>query len=313
MLYRVLCESDAGDIAVLAIEPSALDIEGVLITDGNAASNSTNIYRVSEIKTVLPLIEGLKNLDWWDDGDGSKRRIMSECLIPNEISPDLIKTIYVSHKSKVESIRAIISEKKINVISEPRMFFLPERAIGLTENLSLLEGDMFFSRLHTLTISVNTVGVMGKGLASTAKYRFPWVYLAYQELCKKGEMKMGRPWLYTRDSSFDFQLAEEPESLPKINTQTWFLLFPTKNHWREEADFDGIIKGLNWLINNYKNEGIMSIAVPALGCGLGKLDWGKMGPILCEFLSKLDIKVSLYLPTERRIPEDQFTKEFLLR
>ncbi len=60
------------------------------------------------------------------------------------------------------------------------MFFLPSRLIEITSQLSITDGDMFFLRMQTLTISVNCMGIMGKGLASHAKWQFPDVYVQYQ-------------------------------------------------------------------------------------------------------------------------------------
>ena len=203
--------------------------------------------------------------------------------------------------------------KNIPVIPEPEIFFLPSRKISLTDTLSLVEGDMFFSRMQTLTISVNTVGVMGRGLASRAKYQFPDVYVKYQDLCKSKILQMGKPYLYKREASLDFILADESERLTNLNLQTWFLLFPTKTDWRKMANFKGIEEGLKWLVIHYQKEGIKSLAIPALGCGLGWLPWGTVGPLLCNYLKKLKIQVNLYLPLERRIPEEQLSKDFLLR
>jgi len=171
---------------------------------------------------------------------------------------------------------------------------------------------MFFSRMHTLTVSVNCVGVMGKGLASRAKYQFPGVYVTYQDLCRKRKLQLGKPYLYKRESSVDYQLAEDPATLSNANLETWFLLFPTKRHWREHADINGIKKGLQWLQDNYEGEGIKSLAIPALGCGLGKLEWRDIGPLMCNHLYTLDIPVEVYLPTERKVPEELLSKDFLL-
>jgi hypothetical protein len=166
--------------------------------------------------------------------------------------------------------------------------------------------------MQTLTISVNTVGIMGKGLASRAKYFFPDLYVHYQDLCRRRILEMGKPFLYKRESSLDHQLADEPETLRNANLETWFLLFPTKRHWRDRADIDGIDKGLQWLRGNYKRLGIKSLAVPALGCGLGQLDWRDVGPVLVKYLSKFDIPVQIYLPMEKPISKELLSKEFLL-
>lgn len=65
--------------------------------------------------------------------------------------------------------------------------------------------------MQTLAVSVNTVGVMGKGLASRVKYQFPDVYVRYQDVCKTRELELGKPYLYKRESSLDSLLADEGE------------------------------------------------------------------------------------------------------
>jgi len=70
-------------------------------------------------------------------------------------------------------------------------------------------------------------------------------------------------------------------------------------------------KGLKFLKENYKEWRIESLALPALGCGLGKLSWEEVGPLMVKYLKDLGINVGIYLPNYD-IPEDQKTKEFLL-
>ena len=123
---------------------------------------------------------------------------------------------------------------------------------------------------------------------------------------------MGRPYLYKPEYSLDYLLADEPSTLLNANSVTWFLLFPTKRHWKEQSDIKGIEEGLQWLKDNYKREGITSLAIPALGCGLGRLHWKDVGPLICRYLSTFDIKIMLYLPAEKKIEEQFLNKEFLL-
>ena len=75
----------------------------------------------------------------------------------------------------------------------------------------------------------------------------------------------------------------------------------------------GIEEGLEWIEANYKRDGISSLAIPALGCGLGRLKWSEAGPVICGHLASLEIPVRLYLPTDKKIPDEQLTAEFLLR
>lgn len=313
MLYRVVFFSGVNidDIIIIGIKQSILNREDIFITTGNAASSYTEILSSKEAKKYIKSIREKTDREWWSTEDGSKRELMAECLVPECVSPDYISEIYVSNHKALNKVKEIC-KRNIPIIPEPELFFLPSRKIELTENLSLIEGDMFFSRMQTLTISVNTVGVMGRGLASRAKYQFPDVYVKYQDLCKNKILRMGKPYLYKREISLDLILADESERLTNLNLQTWFLLFPTKTDWRKKADINGIIKGLEWLLANYEKEGIKSLAIPALGCGLGWLSWGVVGPILCSYLKKLKIPVNLYLPLERKIPDDQLNRDFLL-
>ncbi len=314
MLYRVAFFSgkNIDDIIIIGVKSGILSRSDILVTTGNAASPYSDILYPPEVKNSIKNIREQVEKEWWTSEDGSKRELMAECLVPNKVSPDNIEEIYVANSKGLKKVKKLLEEYRIQVIPEPSIFFLPSRKISLTENFSLVEGDMFFSRMQTLTISVNTVGIMGGGLASRAKYQFPDVYVAYQDFCRNKVLKMGRPYLYKRETSLDYILADESKILPNANLETWFFLFPTKRHWKEGANIKGIEDGLKWLINNYKKEGIKSLAMPALGCGLGWLDWGTVGPLLCNYLQELDIPVNLYLPVEKKIPDEQLSKDFLL-
>ncbi len=313
MLYRVLSEKSSKEIVVIGVQPRVLTCPGVFITDGNAASGPTEFYGLKDGLKAISANWKTITSEWWNSVDGSKRKIMAECLIPNQIAPDLIHSIYVADHETAVQLRTAISPNTIPVIPEPTIFFRPTKRYMITSQLFLAEGDMFFSRMQTLTVSVNTVGIMGKGLASRAKYQFPDVYVTYQDACRRKQLKMGRPYLYKRESSYDDELTDEPRSLPNGgNDVKWFLLFATKRHWRDNSDLAGIEEGLRWVADNYKAEGITSIALPALGCGLGNLEWKEVGPVMCRHLRKLEIPVAIYLPREKAIPEEYLSAQYLL-
>lgn len=311
MLYRVVSEKDRKHIAVLEVQRRVLDIPGIYLTDGNAASQVTNFFDVKEGLKALARIWNTVSAEWWNSVDGSKRKIMAECLVPEVIPPDFIDSVYVANHEVAAQVRKTVPDK-ITVIPEPNMFFLPARQYRITDSLFLADGDMFFSNMQTLTVSVNTKGIMGKGLASRAKYQFPDVYVVYQDACRKKWLTMGKPYLYKREASFDDELLDEPGTMITPNGVKWFLLFATKRHWREDSDLQGIEQGARWLAMNYKTEGLKSIALPALGCGLGNLDWKDVGPIMCYHLAHLSIPVAIYLPREREIPNEFLNQQYLL-
>lgn len=315
MLYRVVHEGKSKHIVVLAIRPQVLDL-AQYIAIGNAASLMSEILPKDKGLQALRSKEiwDMINVDWWRPEDGSKRIIMSECLVCGAIPPNFIHTVYVASHQTAEQVRQLLGPRveQVAVVQDPHMFFLPRRSGRISPTLTWVDGDMFFSHMQTLTISVNIVGVMGKGLASRAKYQFPDVYVVYQDVCRRKELGTGKPYLYKREISLDQALADEPSSLAENNESKWFLLFPTKRHWRDRSDIGDIEKGLQWIRDHYKREGIKSLAIPALGCGLGGLEWREVGPLMCRYLADLEIQVAIYLPQERQVAEEYLRAEFLL-
>ena len=309
MLYRVIRKFGAKDIIVLQINSDVVKSSNVGITDGNAASSETQFFE--------NINEGLNALDseqfrkeYWNESD--KRKLMAELLVYDRISPDKIIGIYVANEEVAKTVRQSIPIGGLNIIPNSNMFFLPEYQKRISKQITLAKGDMFFSNMQTFTISVNTVGIMGKGLASRAKYQFPDVYVHYQDLCRQRKLKMGVPFLYKREENFERVLAEETKFFVTENGSRWFLLFPTKSHWKESSPIEGIENGLQWLLNNYKDLKIESIALPSLGCGLGGLDWKDVGPLMCKYLAQMDIQSCIYLPIEKQIPPEQLDPQFLL-
>ena len=312
MLFSVKEKFGKENIIVLQINSDILNIPSAGITDGNAASQSTNFFEDID-RGLSVLNQNQFDKQYWSDKDDSKRTIMAEALVPDQIPKEKILGIFTANQIVADQIRKDQDVGGLNIIPNAYLFFLPEYQNKISENIVLKKGDMFFSKMQTYTISVNTVGIMGKGLASRAKYQFPDVYVLYQDLCKQKKLKMGIPYLYKRSENFISSLMEEEFSSVTKNGHRWFLLFPTKNHWREKSPMEGIERGLKWLVENYKELDISSIALPALGCGLGGLDWKDVGPLMCGYLSQTDLQSSIYLPLERPIPPEQLKPEFLLK
>ena len=171
---------------------------------------------------------------------------------------------------------------------------------------------MFFSGMQTLTVSVNLQSIMGKGLASRAKYQFPDVYVKYQDACRSRRLTATKPYLYKREASFDEELADLYTPLSTPNAAKWFMLFATKRKWREDSRLDDIEGGLRWFSEHFAAEGVTSLAIPALGCGLGGLAWADVGPLMCRYLHGIGIEVAIYLPRERTIDRKYLSEAHLL-
>jgi len=159
--------------------------------------------------------------------------------------------------------------------------------------VNVLIGDMFESGAQTLVNTVNTVGVMGKGIALGFRKRFPDMYEDYVRRCARHTVRLGEPYLYRRITP------------PNI------INFPTKDHWRSVSRLSDIVKGLQYLKARVQEWGVTSMAIPPLGCGEGQLEWRVVGPTLYRHLASLEIPVLLYAPFGT--PHDELQPEFLHR
>jgi len=144
------------------------------------------------------------------------------------------------------------------------------------------EGDLLGTNAEALVNTVNTVGVMGKGIALQFKQAYPDNYSAYEAACRRGEVELGKMFVFHRHTS---------------NNPRLIINFPTKKHWREKSRIKDIESGLRSLIDVVKREGIKSIAVPPLGCGNGGLDWSDVHPLIEQAFSHVpDVTVQLFDP-----------------
>lgn len=154
-----------------------------------------------------------------------------------------------------------------------------------------VEGNLFQSPAQVLVNTVNTVGVMGKGVALEFKRLFPEMYQQYRELCDQGEFDVGMLWLYKSPNK-------------------WVLNFPTKKHWRNPSKLEYIELGLQKFVENYTRMGIHSIAFPPLGCGNGQLDFQtQVQPLMQKYLRNLPIDVFIYPQKESPFVEQLNQKE----
>ena len=128
---------------------------------------------------------------------------------------------------------------------------------------------------------MNTVGVMGKGIALQFKQAFPDVFKQYAKDCKKGLVQVGKMHI----------VEVEGLTAPK-----YVINFPTKEHWRNPSKLEYIQEGLKDLVRVVEDLEIKSIALPPLGCGNGGLDWQVVCPMILEAFQPLNVEVHLYEP-----------------
>lgn len=149
--------------------------------------------------------------------------------------------------------------------------------------LTYKTGNLLHSNAQALVNAVNIVGVMGKGIALQFKESFPLNFKLYQKACKNGTLKTGK--MFTTETG--------ESSGPK-----YIINFPTKTHWRTNTKPEYIEEGLDDLVTVIKEKQIQSIAIPALGCGNGGLNWKDVKPLIEAKLSVLpeNINIEIYGP-----------------
>lgn len=148
--------------------------------------------------------------------------------------------------------------------------------------LKFISGNLLESNAHALVNTVNTVGVMGKGIALQFKNEFPHNYAVYREACKNHQLKIGQ-LLTVMDTSL-------------LLSERLIINFPTKTHWRLPSEYSYIEQGLEALVLLITGEKIESIALLALGCGNGGLDWITVKDMISKYLSPLDAAIEVFEP-----------------
>ncbi len=161
--------------------------------------------------------------------------------------------------------------------------------------MELRRGDILEAQAEALVNTVNTVGVMGKGVALQFRRAFPDNYRAYAKACKRDEVEVGKVFVFDRGT------IEHPR---------YIINFPTKRHWRERSRIEYIQTGLKDLVRQIRVLDIRSIAVPPLGCGYGGLDWDEVRTLIEEASDRLpDVEFLVYEPQEVTEPKPLAAKE----
>lgn len=159
--------------------------------------------------------------------------------------------------------------------------------------ITLTCGNLLEADTEALVNTVNTVGVMGKGIALQFKRAFPENYEAYRRACDQDEVRLGEMFVFETG---------------RLAPPKYIINFPTKGHWRSRSRLEDVEAGLTSLASVIRDRGIRSIAIPPLGCGHGGLDWDEVRPRIEHALADLeDVDIRLYepvgAPDPRAMPE----------
>lgn len=150
--------------------------------------------------------------------------------------------------------------------------------------ITFTQGNLLEARAEALVNTVNTAGVMGKGIALMFKERFAENFRLYAAACKAKEVRTGKMFV---------------TEVHELGGPRWIVNFPTKQHWRGNSRIEWITEGLQDLRSFLIENKVKSIAIPPLGAGNGGLDWAQVRPRIEEALSGLDTEILVFEPTQK--------------
>ncbi|MCM1410172.1 MAG: macro domain-containing protein [Lachnospiraceae bacterium] len=149
--------------------------------------------------------------------------------------------------------------------------------------IEFVSGDFFDYDADIRINTVNCVGVMGAGVALEFKNRYPDMFKAYVEVCKKGEIAPGKPYVWEEVDLF---------------SRCIIINLPTKVHWRNPSEYEYIEKDLVWLKDYLQNvsENFI-VTLPALGCGHGALEWNIVRNMICHYMEGIRARILVFEPS----------------
>lgn len=150
--------------------------------------------------------------------------------------------------------------------------------------ITFTQGNLLEARVEALVNTVNTVGVMGKGIALMFKERFAENFRRYAAACKAREVQTGKMFV---------------TPVHELDGPRWIVNFPTKQHWRSPSRLEWVQEGLQDLRRFLLEQHIQSVAIPPLGAGNGGLEWAKVREQITQTLGDLDIEILVFEPTSQ--------------
>jgi O-acetyl-ADP-ribose deacetylase (regulator of RNase III) len=149
--------------------------------------------------------------------------------------------------------------------------------------ISFTQGNLLEAPVEALVNTVNTVGVMGKGIALMFKERFKQNFDLYAAACKSKQVQTGKMFV---------------SEVHELSGPRWIVNFPTKQHWKAKSQMEWIIDGLQDLRLFLVENQVKSIAIPPLGAGNGGLDWLAVREQIEKALGDLDVEIFIFEPTQ---------------
>lgn len=141
-----------------------------------------------------------------------------------------------------------------------------------------MSGNILRAPAQVLACPTNTVGVMGAGLAKAFASAHPGLLAPYRAACRDGAHTPAEPFAWDHPAGIVLCVA-------------------TKRHWRDPSALGDVADAIRGMFAWVAHSAARSIAIPALGCGLGGLSWERqVGPLIADALIACEAEVLIYAP-----------------
>jgi O-acetyl-ADP-ribose deacetylase (regulator of RNase III) len=283
MMYRR--KDKLEDIALIEISSEIFWDENTLITDGNAQSERTKFLYARRFVESVDASHNFLDYEVLLKEHGSqisnhiiRRKKMAEVLVEGHVKPEMISKIILPNHKWHEYFAYHFPESKIPFEVGSDLYLDQNIKTGdENDRIKIIRGHLFTTECQSIVNSVNCEGVMGAGIALYYKFRYPEMFKEYQIQCKKGNIAIGKLWMY---SALDGKTI---------------ISFPSKDKWRNPSEYSYLEAGLQEFVKIYKKKNITSVAFPVLGASKGGLSEASVLDLMKRYLSKCDILVEIYL------------------
>ena len=272
-------------MALIEISSEVLWDENTLITDGNAQSERTKFLYARRFVESVDASHNFLDYEILLNEHGSKisnhiirRKKMAEVLVEGHVKPEMISKVILPNQKWREYFAYHLPDSNISFEVGSDLYFDDHMKIDEdNEGCRIIRGNLFTTKCQFIVNSVNCEGVMGAGIALYYKFRYPEMFKEYQIQCKKGNIAIGKLWMYYASGS------------------KTIISFPSKDKWRNPSEYRYLEEGLQEFVRIYKKKNVTSVAFPLLGVSKGGLSEASVLDLMKRYLSKCDILVEIYL------------------
>ncbi len=149
--------------------------------------------------------------------------------------------------------------------------------------MKTVAGDILLSNAQVIAHGVAPNDDFKHGLALALREKWPAMYKDFRHYCQTQHPKPGTLWSWSGvDNTHIICLFTQEGTISHTGGGVG------------QANLPNVTHCLKALRHEIEEQGYKSLAIPALATGVGGLDWGKVEPLLQEYLGSLKIPVYIY-------------------